>query len=113
MKVDIGYLSQRLGLFAREQMISSSSPEANIIAEIFEALNELEAKRHDDRSWDQLNADIVKYRDMLTRKELEVERLNGIIESMRTETSPFETWFKNLHPETIESVTITLRKKEN
>lgn len=118
MKVDIEELKY---LFT---CLHSEGPPCDMHARLHEALNELEELRADnqrqqsviqskDHEIGDLKVDRSKYRDMLARKELEIERLNGIIETMRTETSPFETWFKNHHPETIESITFTLRKKES
>lgn len=111
MKVDIEELKYQF------TCLHSDGPPCDMHTRLHEALNELEESRRLIFKLRENNIDGVKerneYRDMLARKELEIERLNGIIETMRTETSPFETWFNNHHPETIESITFKLRKKES
>ena len=117
MKVDIADLRQRLNY------IDQSNPTlavSNAIGyEINEALNELESRRLASNELEALQEENRRLRNDFARLTEIKDRLiiagncmrDELIE--RTETTSFKKWFKNLHPETIESVTITLRKKEN
>lgn len=87
--------------------------------ELNEALNELETRRRASDESKRKDREIARLTEALARTERHIVTLINAGNAMRdelnnrTETTSFKKWFKNLHPETIESVTITLRKKEN
>lgn len=133
MKVDIDNLRQHVNEFiASYRIVGTNSPDAVMFSAIYDALNELELHRTTRRNFDtQLEANNAQLRADLTRitkiKDSLIVRLREQVAFYQEERSncdcdplnepqektPFETWFKNLHPETIESITFNLRKKEN
>lgn len=127
MKVDIADLRERVNRFHERSSIDEFRFQVN------EALNELEELRryrNNVRTTEtenlRLTQDLARITEIKDRQVRELRELRSHIRNLidagnlmrdeltgHTETTSFKKWFKNLHPETIESVTITLRKKEN
>lgn len=125
MKVNISDLRVNLNNYSGAPVYDSIRYEMN------EALNELETRRLASNEQEAVREENKRLRNDLTRitkiKDSLIVRLREQVAFYQEERSncdcdplnepqektPFETWFKKLHPETIESVTITLRKKEN